>query len=63
MSTGSLIPILVLFTTKMKVYGHFGTYYFYVNRQYFVKFLITDLKQKKRNNKKKSRQISSYLKR
>jgi len=28
-----------------------------------VQFLITDLNQNKRNNKKKSRQISSYLKR
>jgi len=34
-----------------------------VNRHYFVQFLITDLKQNERNNKNKSRQISSYLKR
>jgi len=44
-------------------FGHFGTYYFYVNRHYLVQFLIIDLKQNKRNNKKKSRQISCYLKR
>jgi len=43
-------------------FGYFGTYYFYVNRHYLVQFLITDLKENKRNNKKKSRQISSYLK-
>jgi len=34
-----------------------------VNRDYFVQLLITGFKQNKRNNKKKSRQISSYLKR
>jgi len=35
----------------------FCTYacYFYVNPNYFVQFLITDLKQNKRNNKKKNR--------
>ena len=35
----------------------------YVNRQSLVQFLITDLKKDKHNNKNKSRQISSYLKR
>jgi len=61
MSTdGSLIPILVL---PRCTFGHFGTYYVYVNRHYLVQFLITDLKQNKRNNKKKSRQVTSYLKR
>ena len=62
MSTGSLIPILVKFLPRCK-FEHFGTSYFYVNRHYLIQFLITDLKQNKRNNKKKSRQISSYLKR
>jgi len=42
--------------------GHFGARCFYVNRQYLVQFLISDLKQNKRNNKKKRRQISSYTK-
>jgi len=34
-----------------------------VNRRYLEQFLITDLKQNKCINKKKNRQISSYLKR
>ena len=33
-----------------------------MNRHYLVRFLTTDLKQNKRNNKKKSRQMPSYLK-
>jgi len=40
-----------------------ATYYFYVNCHYLVQFLVTDLKHNKGNNKKKTRQISSYLKR
>jgi len=31
-------------------------------RHYLLQFLITDLKRNKRNNKKKSRKISSYSK-
>ena len=61
LSTGCLIPILVLFTSKMQVWT-FCTYYFYVNRHCLVQFLITDLKQNNRNNQNKSRQISSYVK-
>jgi len=34
-----------------------------VNRHYLVRFLTTDLHQNKRNNKKKTQKISSYLKR
>jgi len=64
MPTGSLIPIQALFTPKMQVWTFwYIQYYFYVNWHYLVQFLITDLKQNKRNNKKKSRQISIYLKR
>jgi len=33
-----------------------------MNHHFLLQFLITDLKQNKRNNKKKSRQISSSLK-
>ena len=63
MSTGSLISTLVIFTVLPRCkFGHFGTWYFYVNHHYLVQFLITDLKQNKRNIKKKSGQISSYLK-
>jgi len=59
----SLIPILVLLTSKMLVWTFWYIYYFYVNRHYLVQFLMTDLKQNERSNKKKSRQISSYFKR
>jgi len=63
MSSGSLIPILVIFTALPRCkFGHVGTCYFYANRHYLVQFLITDLKQNKRNIEKKSGQISSYLK-
>jgi len=63
MSTGSLIPILVIFTSKMQV----STFWYIVPLwnyfcHYFVPFLITDMKQNKRNSKNKSRQIPSYLK-
>jgi len=40
-------------------FGHFGSYYFCVNRHYLVQYLITDLKQNKHDHKKKSRQILS----
>jgi len=59
MSTGNLTPILVLFTSQMQVWTFWYTHY--VNRHYLVQFLITDLKQNKHNNKKKSRQISSCI--
>jgi len=63
MSTGSLIPILAIFAVLPRCkFGQFGTCYFYVNRHYLVQFLITDLRQNKRNIKEKSGQISSYLK-
>jgi len=55
-----VVPILVLLP-RCK-FGHFGTYYFYANCHYLVQLLITHLKQNKHNNKKKSRQTSSYLK-
>jgi len=34
-------------------FGRFGTYYYCVNRHYLVIFLITELKQNKRNSKQK----------
>jgi len=43
-------------------FGHFGTYYFYVNRHYLVQFLLTDLKQYKRNNEKEKSADSELLK-
>jgi len=52
MSAGGLITILVLFASKMQVWTC-GTYYFYANHHYLAQFLITDLKQNKRINKKK----------
>jgi len=61
MSIGSLIPILVLITSKKQVWTiWYIQYYIYMNRHYLVQFLITDLKQNKRNNEKKSQQISIY---
>jgi len=57
MSTGSLIPILVLFTFKMQVW----TFYYMLllcESPLFGTVLDKDLKQNKRNNKRKSWQIN-----
>jgi len=60
MSTGGLIPILVLFTSKMQI----CTFWYILllcESPFLVQFLITDLKQNKRNNKKKSREDVELL--